>query len=106
MSEEGFKLIATKGTANVIKEMGFKVKLIKKVLEGRPNIIDLMKNNEVDLVINTTEGRESIRDSSSIRRTALDQKICCTTTIQGAKAICEVLTKKVDWSYQKLQDMK
>ena len=106
LSEEGFKLIATKGTANVIKEMGFKVKLIKKVLEGRPNIIDLMKNNEVDLVINTTEGRESIRDSSSIRRTALDQKICCTTTIQGAKAICEVLTKKVDWSYQKLQDMK
>ena len=105
LNEEGFELIATKGTASVIKEMGFKVKPIKKVLEGRPNIIDLMKNNDVNLVINTTEGRESIQDSSSIRRTALDQKICCTTTIQGAKAICEVLSKKVDWTYQKLQDM-
>ena len=104
LDKEGFKLIATKGTANVIKDMGYKVMQIKKVLEGRPNIIDLMKNKEVNLVINTTEGRESIQDSASIRRTALDQKICCTTTIQGAKAICEVLSKKVDWSYQKLQD--
>ena len=105
LNQEGFKLIATKGTAGVIKDMGFKVKQIKKVLEGRPNIIDLMKNKEVNLVINTTEGRESIKDSASIRRTALDQKICCTTTIQGAKAICEVLSKKVDWSYQKLQEI-
>ena len=104
LDQEGFKLIATKGTANVIKDMGYKVIQIKKVLEGRPNIIDLMKNKEVNLVINTTEGRESIQDSASIRRTALDQKICCTTTIQGAKAICEVLSKKVDWSYKKLQD--
>ena len=104
LDKEGFNLIATKGTANVIKDMGYKVMQIKKVLEGRPNIIDLMKNKEVNLVINTTEGRESIQDSASIRRTALDQKICCTTTIQGAKAICEVLSKKVDWSYQKLQD--
>ena len=104
LDQEGFKLIATKGTANVIKDMGYKVMQIKKVLEGRPNIIDLMKNKEVNLVINTTEGRESIQDSASIRRTALDQKICCTTTIQGAKAICEVLSKKVDRTYQKLQD--
>ena len=85
--------------------MGFKVSQIKKVIEGRPNIVDLMKNKEVNLVINTTEGRESILDSASIRRTALDEKICCTTTIKGAKAICEVITKKVDWSYRKLQDM-
>ena len=103
--EEGFNLIATKGTASVIKNMGFKVSQIKKVIEGRPNIVDLMKNKEVNLVINTTEGRESILDSASIRRTALDEKICCTTTIKGAKAICEVITKKVDWSYRKLQDI-
>ena len=103
--EEDFNLIATKGTASVIKNMGFKVSQIKKVIEGRPNIVDLMKNKEVNLVINTTEGRESILDSASIRRTALDEKICCTTTIKGAKAICEVITKKVDWSYRKLQDM-
>ena len=103
--EEDFNLIATKGTASVIKNMGFKVSQIKKVIEGRPNIVDLMKNKEVNLVINTTEGRESILDSASIRRTALDEKICCTTTIKGAKAICEVITKKVDWSYRKLQDI-
>ena len=103
--EQDFNLIATKGTASVIKNMGFKVSQIKKVIEGRPNIVDLMKNKEVNLVINTTEGRESILDSASIRRTALDEKICCTTTIKGAKAICEVITKKVDWSYRKLQDM-
>ena len=103
--EQDFNLIATKGTASVIKNMGFKVSQIKKVIEGRPNIVDLMKNKEVNLVINTTEGRESILDSASIRRTALDEKICCTTTIKGAKAICEVITKKVDWSYRKLQDI-
>ena len=103
--EEDFNLIATKGTASVIKNMCFKVSQIKKVIEGRPNIVDVMKNKEVNLVINTTEGRESILDSASIRRTALDEKICCTTTIKGAKAICEVITKKVDWSYRKLQDM-
>ncbi len=103
--EQDFNLFATKGTANVIKNMGFKVSQIKKVIEGRPNIVDLMKNKEVNLVINTTEGRESILDSASIRRTALDEKICCTTTIKGAKAICEVITKKVDWSYRKLQDI-
>ena len=61
MNEEGFELIATKGTASVIKEMGFKVKPIKKVLEGRPNIIDLMKNNDVNLVINTTEGESQFK---------------------------------------------
>ena len=105
MVEEDFNLIATKGTASVIKNMGFKVSQIKKVIEGRPNIVDLMKNKEVNLVINTTEGRESIIDSASIRRTALDEKISCTTTIKGAKAICEVITKKVDWSYRKLQDI-
>ena len=72
--EQDFNLIATKGTASVIKNMGFKVSQIKKVIEGRPNIVDLMKNKEVNLVINTTEGRESILDSASIRRTALDEK--------------------------------
>ena len=69
------------------------------------HIIDLMKNNEISLVINTTEGRESIKDSASIRRTALDEKICCTTTIQGAVAICKVITNELDWSVQKLQDI-
>ena len=85
--------------------MGFKVKKINKVLEGRPHIVDLMKNKEINLVFNTTEGRESITDSASIRRTALDQKICSPTTIEGARAICKVIENQVDWRVKKLQDI-
>ena len=66
---------------------------------------DLIKNNEISLLINTTEGKESIQDSSSIRRTALDNKIPCTTTLQGGLAICEVLEKRLDWSVQNIQDI-
>ena len=101
----GFSLIATRGTARKIKEQGIKVKQINKVLEGRPHIVDLMKNKDVNLVINTTEGRDSITDSASIRRTALDQKICCTTTVEGARAICSVIKNQVDWRVKKLQDI-
>ena len=101
----GFSLIATRGTARKIKELGIKVKQINKVLEGRPHIVDLMKNKDVNLVINTTEGRDSITDSASIRRTALDQKICCTTTVEGARAICSVIKNQVDWRVKKLQDI-
>ena len=65
-----------------------------------------MKNKEISLVFNTTEGRESITDSASIRRTALDQKICSSTTIEGARAICRVIENQVDWRVKKLQDIK
>ena len=68
-------------------------------------IYNLIKNNEISLLINTTEGKESIQDSSSIRRTALDNKIPCTTTLQGGLAICEVLEKRLDWSVQNIQDI-
>ena len=105
LNASGFSLIATRGTARKIREQRIKVKQINKVLEGRPHIVDLMKNKEVSLVINTTEGRESITDSASIRRTALDQKICCTTTVEGARAICSVIKNQVDWRVKKLQDI-
>ena len=105
LTNSGFKLVATRGTARDLENMGFKVKKINKVLEGRPHIVDLMKNKEISLVINTTEGRESIADSASIRRTALDQKICSSTTIEGARAICKVIENQVDWRVKKLQDI-
>ena len=105
LTNSGFKLVATRGTARDLENMGFKVKKINKVLEGRPHIVDLMKNKEISLVINTTEGRESITDSASIRRTALDQKICSSTTIEGARAICKVIENQVDWRVKKLQDI-
>ena len=101
----GFKVIATKGTARSISEREIPVEVIKKVAEGRPHVVDAMKNSEVNLIVNTTEGRQSILDSASIRRTALEERIYCTTTIEGGKAVCAVLRNKDQWSVERLQDL-
>src|SRR6202012_5197457 len=82
----GFQIIATGGTAAFLRENGLQVESIKKVLEGRPNILDRMKNGDVQLVFNTTEGKQSLQDSFSIRRTALMMKIPYYTTAAGALA--------------------
>ena len=105
LDQLNISIVATKGTAREIRSMGIEVRIINKVAEGRPHVVDLIKNNEISLLINTTEGKESIQDSSSIRRTALDNKIPCTTTLQGGLAICEVLEKRLDWSVQNIQDI-
>ena len=82
----GFTLMATSGTAAMLKQAGVEVTSVNKVAEGRPHIVDAMKNGEVQLVFNTTEGAQSYRDSFSIRRTALSQNIPYYTTISGARA--------------------
>ena len=82
----GFKILATGGTATVLEEAGVPVTRVNKVFEGRPHIVDLMKNGEVQLIFNTTEGRQSHLDSYSIRRTALDMRIPCYTTASAARA--------------------
>jgi len=82
----GFKIIATGGTADYFMSQGLDVKRVNKVLEGRPHIVDALKNGEVHLVFNTTEGAQSIKDSRSIRTTALAQKIPCITTATGARS--------------------
>ncbi|MGA9659580.1 MAG: carbamoyl-phosphate synthase large subunit, partial [Asticcacaulis sp.] len=84
--EMGFKVIATSGTADYLKAQGVEVESVKKVLEGRPNILDAIKNGEIALVFNTTEGKQSLADSFSIRRTALMMKIPYYTTASGAVA--------------------
>ena len=101
----GFKIIATRGTARHINEANIPVDIIKKVAEGRPHVVDAMKNSEVNLIVNTTEGRQSILDSASIRRTALEEKIYCTTTLEGGRAVCSVLRNKELWSVERLQDL-
>ena len=101
----GFSLIATKGTARRIAKSKLPVSVVKKVAEGRPHIVDMMKNGKVHLIVNTTEGRQSILDSASIRRTALDEKIYCTTTLEGGKAVCAVLRNKEPWKVNTLQDL-
>ena len=99
-----FKIVATKGTAEALKDSGIKVKVINKVLEGRPHIVDAILNKEIDMIINTTEGRQSIKDSFSIRRSALEHNIFFTTTVSGGFAIVESLEKgEENWEYKPLQ---
>ncbi len=102
----GFKIVATLGTANYINRLGYQVEIVNKVSEGRPHIVDSLLNNEIDLVINTTEGSRSIKDSASIRQSALRNKIFCTTTMFGAFAIIDALkSKEENWTFETLQEI-
>ena len=102
----GFKIVATSGTSEYIQKLGFDVKTINKVTEGRPHIVDSLLNNDIDLVINTTEGSQSIKDSASIRQSALRNKIFCTTTMFGAFAIIDAFkSKEENWTYSTLQEI-
>ena len=104
--QNGFDLVATGGTAQYITNLNHKVKRINKVMEGRPHTVDSLLNKEINLVINTTEGKQSIDDSASIRKTALRNKIFCTTTMFGAFAVMEALKgKESDWTYSTLQEI-
>jgi carbamoyl-phosphate synthase large subunit len=90
LSELGFKLVATKGTALAIQAAGVACGVVNKVVEGRPNAVDMMKNNEITLMINTVEEkRNAINDSRSLRTTALAQRVTHFTTIAGALAAVE-----------------
>jgi carbamoyl-phosphate synthase large subunit len=88
----GFDLIATRGTAKFLEQNGLAVKTVNKVLEGRPHIVDAIKNGEVQLVFNTTEGSQALADSFSIRRTSLVQKVPYYTTIAGAAAATQAIS--------------
>lgn len=87
----GFKIIATKGTCIELIKNNIPSEFVLKITEGRPNIVDYIINNEIDLVINTTVGKESVMDSFSIRRTALDKQIPYVTTIRGAAAVVKAI---------------
>ena len=101
----GYALVATHGTAAVIKESGLAVRGVNKVAEGRPHIVDMLKNDEIQIVFNTTEGKQAIADSSIIRRTALRHDVFCTTTIAGALAVCEALEFGNKMSVYTLQEL-
>jgi carbamoyl-phosphate synthase large subunit len=87
----GFKIIATRGTADVLNQSGAPATIVNKVLEGRPHIVDAMKSGDVHLVFNTTEGALAILDSASIRQTALAADIPYYTTVAGARAAAEAI---------------
>jgi carbamoyl-phosphate synthase large subunit len=88
----GFNIVATRGTATAIEAAGIPVQIVNKVAEGRPNIVDMVKNNEIALVINTVEERRNaIADSRHIRTVALASRVTFFTTIAGARAAVEGL---------------
>ncbi|MCG8394292.1 MAG: carbamoyl-phosphate synthase large subunit, partial [Pseudomonadales bacterium] len=103
--ERGFDLVATRGTAKVINDAGLAVKEVNKVLEGRPHIVDMIKNDEIALIVNTTEGKQAIRDSFAIRRSALQHKVFYTTTITAAHAVCQALGISGEPTVRRLQDL-
>jgi carbamoyl-phosphate synthase large subunit len=84
---KGFKLVATRGTQQALLAAGIACARVNKVAEGRPHIVDMMKSDEIAFIVNTTEGRQAIADSFSIRREALQHRMSYTTTIPGARAI-------------------
>ena len=103
--EIGFEIVATRGTARVLTEAGIPHEIVNKVQEGRPHIVDLLKNDQIDFIVNTTEGKQATADSSAIRREALGHKITYTTTLAGAKATAMAMAAHDVSSVNRLQDL-
>ncbi|MGH8607538.1 MAG: hypothetical protein ACREX9_08995 [Gammaproteobacteria bacterium] len=82
-----FEIVATQGTQKVLSDAGIPCVRVNKVIEGQPHIVDMIKNDEIDLIINTTQGRQAIADSYTIRATALEHKVAYATTLAGAEAM-------------------
>jgi carbamoyl-phosphate synthase large subunit len=101
----GFELVATHGTARVIEAQGLPCEHINKVTEGRPHVVDMIKNNEIDFIVNSTEGEQAIADSYTIRRSALQRKVAYTTTLAGGKATCLALRYQAADTVTRLQDI-
>lgn len=101
----GFCIIATRGTAEALQAAGVDCGIANKVGEGRPNIVDQIKNEEIQFVVNTTEGEAARADSYSIRRSAVMNKVCYTTTLAGAEAVCMALEATGTHEVQSLQEL-
>ncbi len=101
----GFTLAATGGTAKALTDAGLTVRMVNKVAEGRPHIVDLIKNDEAAIIINTTEGRRAIIDSASIRASAEQHNVFYTTTLAAAEAVCMALEQETDITVRRLQDL-
>jgi carbamoyl-phosphate synthase large subunit len=103
--ERGFEVVATEGTARALTEAGVPCRRVNKVREGRPHIVDMIKNDEIDLIINTTEGKQAIRESNSIRREAVHHRVTYYTTIAAGLATCEALDHVDEVEVHSLQDL-
>ncbi len=101
----GFGIVATEGTAKRLNEAGIACERVNKVTQGRPNIVDMIKNDEIDLIINTTEGKQAVADSGAIRSTALQHKVNYSTTLAGADAMCRAMQQSDFSKINRLQDL-
>jgi carbamoyl-phosphate synthase large subunit len=101
----GFELVATKGTARSLEKNGLKVKPVNKVAEGRPHIVDMIKNNEIDFIVNVTEDKKAVADSYEIRHSALQNKVTYYTTLAGAKAACIGMAYIHELNVESIQDL-
>jgi len=103
--EKSYEIVATKGTAKVIIEAGLPCEIAYKVNEGRPNTVDMIKNDQIQLIINTTDGVKAIKDSFTMRREALQHHVTYYTTMAGAKAACYALGELDAGDVNCLQDL-
>ncbi|MDB6046292.1 MAG: carB [Gammaproteobacteria bacterium] len=103
--ERGFEVLATEGTAQALAEAGVACRRVNKVREGRPHIVDMIKNDEIDLIVNTTEGKQAIRESNSIRREAVYRRVTYYTTLAAGLATCEALDHLDEVEVNRLQDL-
>ena len=101
----GFRLVATNGTAKTLNDQNIKCDRVNKVREGRPHIVDMIKNDEIDLIVNTTEGKRAIMESTSIRAEAVKRNTTYYTTIGAAIATCEAIEHINDSDVNRLKDL-
>jgi len=105
MINQGFEIYATSGTEKALSTAGVPCTRVNKVLEGRPHIVDMIKNGEVSYIVNTAEGKLALEDSYVIRKAVLQQKVYYSTTLAGALATCEALAASADQRVSKIQDL-
>ena len=101
----GFTLVATKGTARALKENNLTVTAVNKVAEGRPHVVDMIKNHEIDFIVNVTEDKKAVADSYEIRRSALQNKVTYYTTLAGARAACIGMSQTKEMEVHSIQDL-
>jgi len=105
LADLGFQLVATRGTAGALSAAGIVVTPVNKVAEGRPHIVDMIKNGEISFIVNVVEDKRAVQDSYAIRRSALQQKVTYYTTLAGAKAACIGMGHMQELEVQSLQDL-
>ncbi len=105
LAELGFQLVATRGNAGVLSAAGLEVTPVNKVTEGRPHIVDMIKNGEISFIVNVVEDKRAVQDSYAIRRSALQHKVTYYTTLAGAKAACAGMQHISELEVESLQSL-